>query len=105
MAFIRTVLKYDGFLCTNNGNPSARLVLYCSDCVLTLVFSDPAGALPSNTFDATTKIGNAFMPIGQYMSYIDLLRNEKPIWVNFIIEGPAPSFEIYCQSEPTGEGE
>jgi hypothetical protein len=108
MPFTRTVMKYDAFLSTNEGRPRARLVLSCSDCVLTLVFSDPIGSgapPPSNTFDAASKTGSAFMPLSQYTNYIDLLRNEKPIWVNFITEGAIPSFEIYCQSEPTGEGE
>ncbi len=105
MPFTRTVQKYDAFLCPNEGKPGGRIILYCSDCVVNLIFLDPSVPLSPNSYDAAKKIGVAYRPISQYMYYIDLVRNEKPIWVNFATEESPPAFEVFCQSEPTGEGE
>ena len=105
MPFVRTAQKYDVFLTASDGKPGARIVIYSSDCTLQLVFSDSAGSSASASYEATTKTGFVIMPMSQYMIYLDLLRNEKPVYVNFITEAAPPSFEVFCQNEPTGEGE
>ncbi len=105
MPFTRTVQKYDAYLSPNSGGRSGRITLYCSDGILNVIFVGPAESLPSNSYDAAAKTGTAYQPMNLYLTYIDLLRNEKPIYANFITETSPPSFEIYCQNEPTGEAE
>jgi hypothetical protein len=40
--------------------------------------------------------------IDQFPAVIDILRNEKPVWVNYL----SPTFaQIFTGSEPIGEGE
>lgn len=105
MPYIRTVQKYDAYLCPNEGKPIGRIVLYCSDSVLNVIFMDPSVVMPPNSYDAATKTGIAYQPVGQYLSFIDMLRNEKPIYSSFAPEITPPTFEVYCQNEPTGEAE
>ncbi len=105
MPFTRTVQKYDAYLCPNEGKAGGRIILSCSDCVLNLIFMDPSATLPPNSFDVATKIGFGYQSFSQFMNFIDLLRNEKPIYTNFAPEVTPPTFEIFCQNEPTGEGE
>jgi len=106
MAFIKTLQRYDAFLYPNQGKQSGRINLYCSDDhKLYLIFLDPTDPLSANTYNATTKIGVANQRISQYQQYLDLVRNEKPIWVTFRPEDKPPTFVVYCASEPPGEGE
>jgi hypothetical protein len=105
MPFTRTAQKYDAYLSPNEGKAGGRIVLYCSDCVINLIFVDPSIPLPANSYDAATKTGIAHRSITEFMCYIDMLRNEKPIYATITPEAVPPAFEIYCQSEPTGEGE
>jgi hypothetical protein len=105
MAFIKALARYDAFLYPNEGKQSGRINLYCEDNKLYLIFRDPTDALSPNTYNATTKIGVANQAFSQFQHYLDLIRNEKPIWVTFRPEDRPPTFVVYCASEPPGEGE
>jgi hypothetical protein len=105
MPFTRTALKYDAYLSPNEGKAIGRIILYASDMVLKIIFVDPSVSTPPNSYDTATKTGIAYQPIGQYINFMDMLRNEKPIYVSFAPEVTPPTFEVYCQSEPTGENE
>jgi hypothetical protein len=105
MAFVKTLTRYDAFLYPNEGKQSGRINLYCDDHKLYLIFRHPGDALSANTYDATSKIGVAFQTFSQYQHYLDLVRNEKPIYVTFRPEDTPPGFVVYCASEPPGEGE
>lgn len=104
-AFIEAAASYAAFLYPNEGKQSGRINLYCKDNKLYLIFRDPSDALSPNTYDSARKIGVAYQSFGQFQHYLDLLRNEKPIWVTFRPEDKPPTFVVYCASEPPGEGE
>ncbi|MGZ4851591.1 MAG: hypothetical protein ACXV3D_00180 [Halobacteriota archaeon] len=87
---------------------SEAIMIYCEDDYkLYLVFTD--GPLPdwaTNTYDATNYQGIAFLNVSQYPHYIDLLRNEGPLAVEFITSETPPAFAIATtQPEGIGEGE
>jgi hypothetical protein len=105
MAFVKTVSRYSAFLYPNGGKQSGRINLYCGDSKLYIIFSDPSDSLSTNTYSESSKVGVAYQPISQYASYLDLVRNEKPIYVTFRPEDSPPNFVVYCASEPPGEGE
>ena len=62
---------------------------------------DNSGTLPSSQF--ANKVGVAYEYAFRFPYYVDLLRNEGPIWITFNTD--APSFVVYAASEPVGEGE
>lgn len=105
MAFAKNLSQYSAFLYPNGGKQRARINLYCDDHKLYLNFLDPSEALSPNTFDANYKTGVAYQPISQFDTYLDLIRNEKPIRVTFRPEDTPPSFVVYCSGETPGEGE
>jgi len=105
MAFIQTVDKYAAFLYPNQGKSEGRINLYCGEYKLYLLFKNPSDPLPYNTYNASIKTGVAYQSFDAYSSYIDLLRNEKPISVTFRPEDAVPTYVVYCASEPPGEGE
>jgi len=105
MVFIEAVARYDAFLYPNEGKQSGRINLYCKDSKLYLIFRHPSDTLPPNTYDAASKIGVAYQSFSQFQHYLDLVRNEKPIWVTFRPEDRPPTFVVYCASELPGEGE
>lgn len=105
MAFIKGLNSYAAFLYPNLGKQSGRINLYCDDHKLYLLFVDPSDPMPSNTFDAASKTGVAYLRFSQYGHYLDLVRNEKPINVTFRPEDAPPTYVVYCSSEPPGEGE
>jgi hypothetical protein len=41
--------------------------------------------------------------VSRYPAFVDLLRNEKPVWVRF--DDAKRSFIVFCGVEPVGEGE
>jgi hypothetical protein len=105
MAFIKALQRYDAFLYPNQNKQSGRLNLHCDDHKLYLLFVDPADVLSANTFNPTTKIGVAYQRFAQYQHFLDLVRNETPIWVTFRPEDTPPTFVVYCAGETPGEGE
>jgi hypothetical protein len=101
MAFIKQNLTY--FAALHPGLGTARINLYCQeDHKLYILF--PSGALSANTYDAGTKTGVAYAPISQYLAYIDLVRNEKPVSVTFNPDVNPPTFVVHV-NEAVGEGE
>lgn len=105
MAYIKTLETYSAFLYPYEGEQIGRINLYCGDHKLYLKFLPSSDALPSNTFDATNKIGMAYQPFSRFQYYLDLVRNEKPIKVTFRPKDKPPTYVVYCSYEPPGEGE
>jgi hypothetical protein len=105
MGFMKKLDQYSAFLYPNQGKQSGRINLFCDDHRLFLVFVDPGELLGDNSFDVAKKEGVAFQRFNQYRHFLDLLRNEKPIWVTFIPEDAPPSFVVFCANEPPGESE
>ena len=100
-AFLKRSVKYAAFLYPN-GTSGGRINIYCEEeNRLYILFSNAGDALPGNSYQGTT--GRAYERIDCYPYYVDLLRNESPVWVTFNTD--ARSFVVYASSEPVGEGE
>ena len=100
MPFIKRAQTYFAALTPGDG---ARINLNCEeDHKLFIIF--PKGALSANTYNAASKTGVAFVELGQYSAYVDLIRNEKPVSVTFNPDSTPPSFVVHV-SETVGEGE
>ena len=100
-AFIKRSLRYAAFLYPNGSN-EGRINIYCEGGhKLYILYKKTGDPLPSNTFSGTT--GVAYETVDRYPYYIDLLRNESPVWVTFNPE--AKSFVVYAAGEPVGEAE
>lgn len=99
--FVKRSLKYSAFLYPN-GTSEGRINIYCEEGNrLYILFRAESGGLPGNTWHGST--GVAYETIDRYPYYVDLLRNESPVWVTFNTD--AKAFVVYASSEPVGEGE
>ncbi|HPX56666.1 MAG TPA: hypothetical protein PK425_09025 [Syntrophales bacterium] len=58
---------------------------------------------PKSVYDADKKTGAIFQPISRMAGYIDLLRNEKPLFVH--LNEKVEWITIGTGHEPIGEGE
>ena len=74
---------------------------------LTIKFLHPDSDIIDNSFEPNTKQANIYIPAEQseqFSWYIDILRNEKPVYV--YLSAPTPSSNcIYTGREPVGEAE
>ncbi len=67
-------------------------------------FLDDASPVPANTFIPARKRGTIFVPRWQFEWFIDLLRNEKPVYC--YLNSDAPNWNaLYTGLEPVGEHE
>jgi len=107
MAVISKLLQsYAALLYPNGGKQEGRINLSCRDGYkLYLLFQDPSDPLTPNTYNSRIKAGVARQPFVQFRYYLDLVRNEKPIHVNFLVDETPPRFIVYCAGEEPGEGE
>ncbi|MCB1947875.1 hypothetical protein [Nitrosomonas sp.] len=65
---------------------------------------DDSSPVPSNTFIPERKRGTIFVPKWQYEWFIDLLRNEKPVYC--YLNNQSPDWNaLYTGQEPVGEHE
>ena len=63
----------------------------------------PSDPMPPNTYDKPTK-GWLYRPSSEYAWYLDLLRNEEPVWAH--IEESSPYDHcLTSEQETVGEGE
>lgn len=100
-AFVRRSLTYAAFLYPN-GSSEARINIYCEQGNrLYITFKDAGSSLPGNSYTGST--GIAFESVDRYPYYVDMLRNESPVWVTF--NTTAKTFVVYASSEPVGEEE
>ena len=71
---------------------------------LIIAFLAEGEASQPNYYDAAIKRTYLLRPASEYMRYIDLLRNEKPVFASINDESPAFTF-LYTGQEPVGAGE
>ncbi len=104
MAFGKHVDSYAAFVYPNeSGTSRARMNLYCKDGYrLYVIFADDPGV---NAYTESSKTGIAHAPSDHYPWYVDLLRNEKPVYVTFDPDHDPPRFTVYAGTEPVGEEE
>lgn len=100
-AFTKEATNYAVALYPQTGG-SGRMTFLCLDG-FRLVVNFRTGTLPPNTYDPGSKVGTAHAQIDQLPYYVDLVRNEKPVFVNFNPDAAPPAFAVHA-TEPTGEG-
>lgn len=110
MALITMLARYDASLKVEEGKQRGDIILKCVPMStgahrLNLIFQDPSDALLPNTYDAAAQVGVAYQPFSQYHVFLDLIRNEAPIFVFFKLDATPPRFTVMCSAEPAGEGE
>ena len=98
-AFVKRALTYAAFQYPN-ATQGGRINIYCEGGYrLYIIFQE--GSLGTNSMSGNT--GVAYEKNDDYMKYIDLLRNESPVWVTFNTD--AKVFVVYAAGEPVGEDE
>lgn len=71
---------------------------------LMINFVEVGSHMPLAEYDEEKRTGAIFVPISQLSFYVDLLRNEKPLYAYCNNERPEWS-NISTSHEPVGEGE
>jgi hypothetical protein len=69
-----------------------------------VMFLAPDSPFPDPIFDEAGKKGYMFLPISDIAAFVDILRNEKPIFGH--LRGDKPEWtSVTTTQEPVGEGE
>lgn len=69
-----------------------------------VLFVTPDSGVPQPIFDEEKKKGFMFLPISDIQAFVDVLRNEHPIFGH--LRGDRPEWtSITTSQEPVGEGE
>ncbi|HEX2620591.1 MAG TPA: hypothetical protein VHL11_10595, partial [Phototrophicaceae bacterium] len=69
-----------------------------------VMFLAPDSPFPAPTFEPDNKKGYMFMPISDIAAFVDILRNESPIFGH--LRGDKPEWtSVTTTQEPVGEGE
>lgn len=71
----------------------------------TVYFVPDGSSLPPGWYNPTVKAGAMFRPISQMGLFLDLLRNEKPIYASMDDQNPAEGNAFRTDPEAVGEGE
>ncbi|MBN2534805.1 MAG: hypothetical protein JXB88_18130 [Spirochaetales bacterium] len=74
------------------------------DHTLLIYFLRPDSNNMDNIYLVDSKLGRIVVPWDQYPVYVDLLRNEKPLYVYLDSEKPINN-RLYTGKEPIGEEE
>ncbi len=69
-----------------------------------VIFFAPDSAYPAPIFDADNRKGYLFMPISDIAAFVDILRNESPIFGHLRADKPE-WMSVTTSQEPVGEGE
>lgn len=83
-----------------------RGMVRCSgdEYTLDVVFYAPGSDYPAPIYDEPNKKGYMFMPVSDLAGFVDVLRNEKPIYGH--LRGDRPEWtSVTTTQEPVGEGE
>ncbi len=80
---------------TCHGADEKKLILY---------FMHEDSPVPENDYDPARGIGRSYLPAEQYGWYLDILRNEKPVFARMHSEKPQWNM-VFTGAEPVGEGE
>lgn len=60
--------------------------------------------VPAPVYIISNKVGAIFLPFKEMPPFVDMLRNEKPVYAYLNSDKPEWN-QIYTGKEPTGEGE
>ncbi|WP_372947665.1 hypothetical protein [Mariniphaga sp.] len=82
-----------------------HLVCHSADGFRFIVYGlHPASKVPNPVYIEANKVGAIFIPFGELHNYIELVRNEKPIYVYLNSANPGWN-SIRTSKEPVGEQE
>jgi hypothetical protein len=96
----------------NGTNIQIRGIVRCSgvepksseNYAMDVIFLAPDSPFPAPTFEPDNKKGYMFMPISDIAAFVDILRNESPIYGH--LRGDKPEWtSVTTTQEPVGEGE
>jgi hypothetical protein len=106
-----TVTTYEVTLCREMSMGVVGATFYaCITCRSSggdrfcLYFMRPDSPAVDNIYDPITRWGSAYLTEEQFPWYIDLLRNEKPVYAYLNSEKPIWN-RLFTGPEPVGEGE
>jgi hypothetical protein len=74
--------------------------------ILTLDFLQGENGFPENIYGQKDdfRVGTLYIPLSQYVCYLDLLRNESDVFCRFEIEPPY-NHQLFCKKQPVGAGD
>lgn len=82
----------------------AHIDVYGGGYNMTLYFVDDINNAPDNYYYEPGKRGIVILPLEQYSWYVDMLRNESPVYAKIYTNAPN-GISLYTGLEPIGEGE
>lgn len=74
------------------------------DYALDVLFVAPDSPTPAASFDADKRKGLMTLPIADFMAFVDMLRNEKPIFGHLYTDH-TEWISVTTHKEPVGSGE
>lgn len=80
------------------------IVCHGADHQLIAYFLAADSPVPKPTYEVDEQVGAIFLPFDAMGAFVDLLRNEKPIYAHLDSDNPG-SNQIRTTREPVGEGE
>lgn len=90
----------------NGVSAAVRALIRCTggEYTMDVYFLDPASDFPDPFYDVRNKKGYFFLPIADIGPFVDMLRNEKPVYGH--LRGDRPEWiSVTTGKEPVGEGE
>jgi len=101
---VNRINRYSAFRYPQEGSSEARINCHAEGGYrVYILFVADGTTRPSNSYNASSKTGVGFDYVSNFPAYVDLLRNEDPVWVT--INEDRAVYVVYAASEPVGEGE
>lgn len=91
---------WNGTAITSRGS----IVCHGAEHQLVAYFLAEDSPVPKPVYDVDEQVGAIFLPFDAMDAFVDLLRNEKPIYAHLDSDSPE-SNQIRTTREPVGEGE
>ena len=102
--FRKRITHYAVFRYPQEGSSQARINCYSEDGYrVYVIFVADGSTRPANSYNASSKTGVGYDYVSHFPAYVDLLRNEDPVWAT--INEEKASYVIYAAGEGVGEGE
>jgi hypothetical protein len=89
------------------GGPKSRGIVACygqGGYTFLIYLAAPGSVTAPPRYNSNRKIGSINVPVDEMNHYVDILRNEKPVYLYMNSENPQWN-HIRTSKEPVGEGE
>lgn len=96
-------LETQGF---NGVEAQIRALIRCTgdEYTMDVYFLDPTSPFPAPFYNVAARKGYMFMHVADIVAFVDMLRNEKPVYGH--LRGDRPEWmSVTTGKEPVGEGE